>query len=264
MSSATSFNLPPTDTPPDNTYFDNRLISWDFIVDGQRATLGHIQPGFNEIFPVAEGGEQITLLDPKEGAELSITELGGKLKNQVTGMYDLVEDGETAIIPDGKNMQIRTAGKAVQYVCIYRGQLEESVFGGRDFTLTTADVAEVREERARDVAEREAILADSGEDDRVKRSVEKGMDRSKAEAKFFSAVNDEDILEIARAIFKRGQALEEAGATKEKVVSTIYEEIPQAEFMYQLLRKNPWGYRLGTAKTAIDANRRSSQVTTEQ
>jgi hypothetical protein len=131
-------------------------------------------------------------------------------------------------------------------------------FKNGEFSLTATDVASVREERKRDLAEREAILRDPDEDTRLKRFAESGIEKTRKEAELFGERDDETILGIARTIFERGQSLESSGLPTEEVVATLYEEVPDAEFMYQLLRKNDWGYRLGQTKMAADANLRAS------
>jgi uncharacterized protein YaiE (UPF0345 family) len=112
--------LPDTSQPPDNTYFDTQVISWDFSIGEHKATLGVIQPGFKEDFTAAEGGEQITLHKPEEDAVLSIFEVDASGRR--VGNHELRDDGDTVYIPEGNTMRVRTASKIVEYICEYPGQ----------------------------------------------------------------------------------------------------------------------------------------------
>jgi len=116
------FNLPPTNEQPDNSYFDSQVVSYNFAVDGHKATLGFIQPGFEGTFPVGEGGEDITLTNPVKGSELTIDVMDGN--GDVEGRHSLAKEGDSISVPEGKQMKISTAGAIVEYVCVYPGQPE--------------------------------------------------------------------------------------------------------------------------------------------
>lgn len=117
---AAKFNLPPTDQPPDNVYFDGDVVSWNFTVDGLKATLGFIRPGFDGTFPVGEGGEKITLVNPGEGTGLNILVLDG---DKPLGAVFLNENVDTNFVQGGRNIRVVARGdKVVEYVCVYPGQ----------------------------------------------------------------------------------------------------------------------------------------------
>jgi len=118
------FQLPVTTQHPDNVYFDSKVVSWDFVASGKKATLGFIQPGFEEIFPVSDGGEQITLEKPEKDAYLAIAELNDA--GEVEQSHVLTEDGEQVYVPGGRSMRVTTASKIVEYVCVYPGQPVDS------------------------------------------------------------------------------------------------------------------------------------------
>ncbi len=115
-----AFNLPDTRGGPDNPYFDGQVVSYNFTADGYEARLGIIQPGFEGTFPADEGGENITLIDPKEGSQLTI-EVIGKDGNVETS-HSLVEEGDALSVPGGRQMKVSTAGAVVRYVCVYPGR----------------------------------------------------------------------------------------------------------------------------------------------
>lgn len=112
-----TFNLPPTTQHPDNSYFDDNVISWDFEHDGTTATLGIIQPGFEDIFPVSEGGEHIILTNHAEGGKLQIDELDDA--GEVQTSHSLNNEGDEVFIPGGQKMRVSTSGKIIEYVCLY-------------------------------------------------------------------------------------------------------------------------------------------------
>lgn len=115
------FNTPTPDHYPDNDYFDHAVISYNFREEGKEATLGFIQPGFNEVFPVSEGGEDITLTNPVEGTELTIEELDEN--NNPKAVHHLTKEGDTVSVPEGINMRVSTGKAIVEYVCVYPGKL---------------------------------------------------------------------------------------------------------------------------------------------
>lgn len=117
------FNLPPTTDQPDNSYFGGKVISYNFEVAGKKATLGFIQPGFDDVFPVGEGGEDITLTNPVKGSELTIDVMDGD--GNVEGNHTLTHEGDSVSVPEGRQMRIATAGAIVEYVCVYPGQPAE-------------------------------------------------------------------------------------------------------------------------------------------
>jgi uncharacterized protein YaiE (UPF0345 family) len=115
-----TFDLPPTNEPPDNSYFDSQVVSYNFAVDGKKATLGFIQPGFEGTFPVGEGGEDITLTHPVEGTELAIEVMDSE--GNPEGSHVLTKEGDSVLVPQGKQMKISTARAIAEYVCVYPGQ----------------------------------------------------------------------------------------------------------------------------------------------
>lgn len=119
------FELPDTRSGADNVYFDGQAISWDFSFDGKRATFGRILSEFDQEFPVATGGERITLHEPAEGAELHIVTLDDEGNERPDQEFTLNEDRKTAYIPGDRNMRVQTGKLAVEYICIYPGQPAE-------------------------------------------------------------------------------------------------------------------------------------------
>jgi len=117
---AQDFNTPKPDHYPDNDYFDHAVISYDFEVGGKQATLGFIQPGFNDVFPVSEGGEEITLTNPVDGTELLIEELD--TEGSVTSSHQLTQEGDSVSVPEGISMRVSTGKAIVEYVCVYPGK----------------------------------------------------------------------------------------------------------------------------------------------
>lgn len=116
----TEFDLPPTNREPDNTYFDGQVMSYEFAVNGNRATLGVIQPGFKGIFPVAEGGEVITLVSDVQDAGLAIEIIDAEGKVEESRV--LTHEGEHISAAEGKQMKLSTSGAVIKYVSVYSGQ----------------------------------------------------------------------------------------------------------------------------------------------
>lgn len=113
-----AFEFPATTEHPDNAYFDTNVISWNFSHEGNDATLGFIQPGFKDVFPVSNGGEHITLTHHQQG-ELQIDELDQN--GEVRISHSLKEDGDAVFIPGGQKMRVSTLGNIIEYVCVYPG-----------------------------------------------------------------------------------------------------------------------------------------------
>jgi uncharacterized protein YaiE (UPF0345 family) len=121
---AQQFNLPPIHVEPDHSYFDGQVESYDFVADGNMATLGFIKAGFNNVFPADEGGEEITLLSPlQKRGELAIDVLDEE--GNVETSHRLVNEGDTVSIPGGKQMRVATTKAVVEYVCVYPGKPAE-------------------------------------------------------------------------------------------------------------------------------------------
>lgn len=120
MSQSQKFNAPSPDHYPDNDYFDHNVISYGFEVEGQEATLGFIQPNFSEVFPVSEGGEDITLTNPVDGTLLTIEELDNNGNPRTT--YHLTQEGDSIFVPGDTNMRVSTGRAIVEYVCVYPGK----------------------------------------------------------------------------------------------------------------------------------------------
>ncbi|MDP9211776.1 MAG: pyrimidine/purine nucleoside phosphorylase [bacterium] len=103
---------------PDNVYFDSNVVSWEYRTpDGTRATLGVIQPGFNEVFPVSEGGENIRLHQPDGTRSLTVQELED---GEPTDEHVLTGDEEVRI-PGGIDIRVTTPVDQgpIAYVCEY-------------------------------------------------------------------------------------------------------------------------------------------------
>lgn len=116
-----NFDLPPTYKTPDHSYFDGKVESYDFVSQGHLATLGFIQGGFDGTFPADEGGEEITLLSPLEGrGYLSIDVINDN--GEIEERHRLVDEGDIALVPGGKQMRIKTAQAVAEYVCVYPGK----------------------------------------------------------------------------------------------------------------------------------------------
>lgn len=109
---------------PDNVYFDGDVISWEYRTpDGIRATLGIVQPGFEEVFKTDEGGENIRLYDPDGKQSLSIWELKHTSGGTRVLMTHLLRDETEAEIPGGIYIRVETPKDQgpVAYVCEYPG-----------------------------------------------------------------------------------------------------------------------------------------------
>ncbi|GEM_PF-5921681 len=118
-------SFPTTDREPDNSYFDGQVTSYEGAVEGPsgqlRATLGTIQPGFKGEFPVADGGEEITLAEDANDGGLSIEVIDSK--GAVEQSHVLTREGDRLSAPSGKTMKVSTSGAVVRYLCVYPGQL---------------------------------------------------------------------------------------------------------------------------------------------
>lgn len=58
------------------------------------------------------------------------------------------------------------------------------------------------------------------------------------------------ILGTVRKIYDKTAELEASGISRKELIKQVQAEFPGIENMYWLLRKQPWGYRLGQAITA--------------
>lgn len=123
--SGAEFDLPDMRGGPDNAYADGQVISWNFTDNGHRATHGHIFANFDGVFPVADGGERITLHEPEEGATLRLVTLDDEGEERKDQDRTLREHGETVFIPPHRNVRIQTGEIAVKYICRYPGQPAE-------------------------------------------------------------------------------------------------------------------------------------------
>lgn len=133
----------------------------------------------------------------------------------------------------------------------------DPIFGDSGFELGVEDVAEIREQVAENVRVTEEMLTD--EDERVRVAAERGQESVRREADFFGQRADEAILEIVRSIFERGRALEATGVPALDVATTVEQEIPDTLTVYGILRKNPWGYRLGQLVMAAGTIRKETK-----
>lgn len=120
---------------------------------------------------------------------------------------------------------------------------EDPIFGDSGFELSIEDVAEIRELTAKNVRVHEEMLAD--EDKRVRVAAQRGEAGVKERAAFFDEHDNETILKIALNIFEMGKALEDSGTTDLELAAKVEQEMPEVITIYDILRKNPWGYRLG-------------------
>lgn len=59
-----------------------------------------------------------------------------------------------------------------------------------------------------------------------------------------------EVLVRVRQIYDKAVALETSGVKQKELVSQLRQEFPGLEGLYWLLRKQPWGYRLGQAVTS--------------
>jgi hypothetical protein len=69
----------------------------------------------------------------------------------------------------------------------------------------------------------------------------------------FTSTTPEDILNKVMRMYDRTQELGLSGIGSDEVARRIEEEFPDFGDYYGLLRKNPWGYRLGQAVFAVRA-----------
>jgi hypothetical protein len=113
-----------TDREPDNSYFEGQVTSYEGTVDSPegelRATLGTVQPGFKGQFPVADGGEDITLAENANDGGLAIEVIDGQ--GNVEQSHVLTREGDRLSAAAGKTMKISTSGAVVRYLCVYPGQ----------------------------------------------------------------------------------------------------------------------------------------------
>ena len=106
------------DAEPDNTYFDGRVVSWNKEVGDHLATLGVIQPGFDEVFEIDPGGEEISLNNPGQPNKLQIDLLddGGEVE-----VSHVLEGPGQVSLPGGRRMRVTTPTdqEEVAYKCVY-------------------------------------------------------------------------------------------------------------------------------------------------
>ena len=108
-------------TPADHVYFDGAVQSWDKQAGENKATLGIIQPGFDEVFEVGAGGEDICLNNPDDANKLLIDLLDAE--GRVIESH-VIEGSAQASFPDGHSIRVRTPDDQgeVAYRCVYPGQ----------------------------------------------------------------------------------------------------------------------------------------------
>ena len=120
---------PETTSPPDNVFSDGQGVSWNAkakrpAIQGDPkeydARYGHMQPEFEGEFPIPEGGEYIEMLDPSDGAALTVDVLNDDGEIERTTV--LQEQGDNIFIPGGKDIRVSTGKVAVQYLCAYPGK----------------------------------------------------------------------------------------------------------------------------------------------
>lgn len=108
---------------PDNVYFGHDAFSWNFNVNGHKATLGFIVGGFTQEFPAGKGGEKITFLRFREGAELTVEILDDA--GESGEAKQLTKEDDTIFVPEGRTLRVKTGNELAAYVCEYPGQPSE-------------------------------------------------------------------------------------------------------------------------------------------
>lgn len=127
----------------------------------------------------------------------------------------------------------------------------DKIFIDNSFDVSTEQAAAARQRAEEDWSMIQKELADPDEHPAIKRRAESAKEAAEAKAKFFKERDDEVIVGIARSIFERGQALEAKGLPAEEVVTTIYDEIPEASMIAGMTEYTPWGYALNQLHFAV-------------
>ena len=77
-----------------------------------------------------------------------------------------------------------------------------------------------------------------------------GLSEQDAESATSTSGSPAEVLARVRQLYDRAVELEAAGTKKRELIGQLRQEFPEVESLYWLLRKQPWGYRLGQAVTA--------------
>ncbi len=117
--------LPPTVEPPDDVEPDSDVLSWEFGIDGHRATLNFMVAGARKFFLASQGDEIITVINQVRDAELNV-EIRDR-KGALAAQSPLRREGDRVKIEEGCAFRLVTGAAAtgaalVEYVIEFPGQ----------------------------------------------------------------------------------------------------------------------------------------------
>ena len=112
--------LPSTVKPTDNVDSDDDVGSWEFAVDGNRATLNFMAAGAIKHFSAIHGLEIITLINPGENAELTVEIMDRE--RTLAAHTSMRREGDRVQIAEGYAFRLISGAGVVEYVIEYPGQ----------------------------------------------------------------------------------------------------------------------------------------------
>lgn len=113
-------HLPSTAAMPDYDS-DSDEGSWEFVLDGHRATRKFMIAGLNRQLIAEKGGELITFINPVHGADMVVEVLDRE--GAVASRNDLRAEGTRVFVDEGLAFRMIAGSKSlVEFVTEYPGQ----------------------------------------------------------------------------------------------------------------------------------------------
>lgn len=132
---------------------------------------------------------------------------------------------------------------------VFENGKEQPFVGADVFCLTENDVLQAIEETKKDVDGFRSGLEDENEN--FRRVAERALPKKEQDLQTLTRLSPREILAKIKGCYDRVVELTDTGLPKKEIITRIRAEFPDLFTYYTILRKEPWGYRLGQA--IIDA-----------